>query len=80
MSTSEILIGRWGKIVAGENAGWYVFVEHDTKDTGGFFIYRCSEPSLGADAGFDDWVEKKEQIAPFFGFAKWQIEWLEPAA
>jgi len=81
MSTSEILIGRWGKIVAGENVGWYVLVEDDTAgSTGGFYIYRCSQPSMKAPEGFDDWVEKKEQIAPFFGFGKWEIEWLEAAA
>jgi hypothetical protein len=81
MNTSEVLIGRWGKIIAGQHAGWYVLVEDDTAgSTGGFYIYRCSEPDMKAPEGFDDWLEKKEKITPFFEFAGWKIEWLAAAA
>ncbi len=81
MKTTEILIGRWGKIAAGEHAGWYVMVEDDTAgSTGGLYVHRCSQPTLKAPKGFDDWVGKREEIDPFFGFAKWEIEWLEAAA
>lgn len=70
----EILIGKWGKIVAGENVGWYVLVEDDTTgSTGGFYIFRS--PQVSKDSCFDDWVETKDGVCKFFQFARWQVEW-----
>jgi hypothetical protein len=78
MNTSEILIGRWGKIVAGENVGFYVLVQDDTTgSTGGFYIFRGPRASL--DSCWDNWVEKRDGVDQFFRFAGWQVEWLEPA-
>ena len=81
MSSSGILIGKWGKIVAGENAGWYVFIEDDKAgDTGGLFVYTCSERSLGSGVEYDDWVQNRDEIPSLFRAMGWQIEWLESAA
>jgi hypothetical protein len=75
MSKPEIIVGQWGKILEGENTGWYVLVKDDSSRTGGFYIFRSPEMSL--DKTFDDWVETKRDISRFFQNAGWMIEWLE---
>jgi hypothetical protein len=68
-------IGIWGKIITGENAGWFVFVQDDSKETGGFFIFVGPE----IDKTFDNWVETADRLYGFFEFRKWKVEWLDPA-
>ena len=75
MNSDAIPLNKWGKIMRGENTGWYVFVEDDSANTGGFLILRS--PEKGGKAGFDDWVLTLEDLRKFFGFANWQVEWLE---
>ena len=70
----KILIGKWGKIIAGDEIGRYVFVEDDsTGSTGGFYVFTSPEPSL--KKGFDDWVKDINDLEKYFGEAGWQIQW-----
>ena len=73
MSSPEIVIGRWGRILTGENIGWHVLVEDDSADTGGFLIFRSPTPSF--DSCYDDWVETRRDLDRFFGFAGWRVDW-----
>jgi len=73
MENSEIIIGKWGKILAGKNAGMFVFVQGDAPE-GGFFIFQSPERLI--EKGFDNWVETLDGISKFFQFAGWEIEWL----
>ena len=75
MDNTQILIGKWGKIVSGQNAGRYVFVQEDPQETGGFFIFQCREPSI--KTGFDNWAENIESVQNFFQHSGWKIVWLD---
>jgi hypothetical protein len=78
MNESRILIGRKGKIIAGDQAGWFVLVQDDQANTGGFLILTSPDVSFKAAQGFDNWVEKIEDLRGYFENEKWEIEWLEP--
>lgn len=74
MSSSDIQIERWGRIMAGQKEGSYVFAKDDSSDTGGFFIYKSDEPSL--EKSFHSWAKDLEEVKNYFRFANWEIEWL----
>lgn len=69
----QIPIGRTGKILAGDDAGWYVQVVDDTADTGGFLILTSMKPDMSG--AFDNWVEDLDSLDRYFEESKWQIEW-----
>jgi hypothetical protein len=75
ISRVEIRIGTWGRIMAGEEAGHYVFVQDDSESTGGFLI--LTKPDPRGPGGTDSWVEKYDDLPRFFAEAGWVIEWLE---
>ncbi len=75
MNSADIFTGKWGKILAGERTGWYVMVQNDSANTGGFFIFQSRERSI--DGGFDNWVDTMDGVFRFFKFAGWEVEWLE---
>jgi hypothetical protein len=75
MKSADVLIGKWGRILAGENAGLYVFVQDDSATTGGFFIFQSREKSI--EQGFDNWAETLDAVRRFFEFAGWEVEWSE---
>ena len=76
MGSSRIEIGLWGKILAGEKAGWHVLIEDDSADSGGFLIFKSRTASL--DDCFDSWVQSKAELDRFFDFAGWRVEWSGP--
>ena len=67
-------IGKRGRITAGENAGFFVRVEDDSANTGGYLILCWRD---GTDEGFDNWVEKLTDLDEFFMESGWNVEWLE---
>ncbi|THV59678.1 hypothetical protein EZV76_08925 [Flagellimonas alvinocaridis] len=70
----EVQFGIFGKIITGHNEGWYVKLEDNTDQSGGFYIYEM--PNLEGDNGFDTWLESKEDIKSYFDECNWKIEWL----
>ena len=52
-----------GKILKGDQVGWYVKVEYDA-DSGGYYIYqfknKVGENGLGE--AYDDWLESLEDV------------------
>jgi len=76
MNTQQVLVGKWGKIIAGKQAGWYVLVEDDTDgSTGGFYVF--ISPVTSGKNGFDDWFEKLDGVQRQFQFNGWEIQWLD---
>ena len=72
-----IPIGKVGYIQQGEYPGWYVFVEQGEPHTSGYYIYvsessNFKNPPFEGE-GYDYWLEKKEDIEPFF--SGWIVEW-----
>jgi hypothetical protein len=77
MNHQNVKIGKKGKILTGKHAGWYVLVEDDSSNTGGYLILTSSDVTFKRGEGFDSWVENVEQIEHFLKSAEWKIDWLE---
>lgn len=69
-------IGRTGKILAGDEAGWFVKVLDDNPATRGFLILTSPDLTFASDAGFDNWVANRDDLIGYFMEAGWKIEWL----
>ena len=69
-------IGKWGKILDGEYADWYLMIDDDTDGlTGGFYIYKVKDPNDKSSEGYDDWVENKSVLNSYMNNIKFQIDW-----
>ena len=75
-----IKIGTVGKILKGEDAGWYVKIEDDSPSTSGYLILISSSSNmspLDPSPGFDYWVDSYDSLVGFFYASKWIIHWLD---
>lgn len=73
----KIKFNTIGKIIKGDQEGWFVLVEHDTKDTGGYYVYQAPIPEIKeSTVGYDDWLESLEDVQGYFEESDWDIEWL----
>ncbi|WP_335094818.1 hypothetical protein [Nostoc sp.] len=70
-----IPIGKIGNILSGEYLGWYILVEDDTKNTGGYYIYISKSRSFNSSLseGYDDWLESESFLPEYF--IDLQVEW-----
>jgi hypothetical protein len=72
----EIKLNTVGQIVEGDQKGWYIVVEHDEKETGGYYVYQAPiEDVLNSTEGFDDWLESFEDVEGYFEESNWLILW-----
>ena len=67
-------IGKLGRIKSGEHAGFFVRIQDDSTNTGGFLIVLWRESPT---EGYDNWVENLGDLEQFFRESGWDIEWLE---
>jgi len=74
ISRIEILLGVWGRILTGEDAGGFVKIEDDAAESGGYLV--LVKPDPARDGGHDSWVEKYEDLPRYFAEAGWTVEWL----
>lgn len=70
----NIQINRLGKILQGDEKGYYIKIVDDLENTGGFLI--LTSPDLDMKKGFDNWVNDKESLKGYFMESNWIIEWL----
>jgi hypothetical protein len=70
-----IRVGVRGRITKGLSTGWFVLVQDDSANTGGYLILKAK--SLDCSEGFDDWVENRGSLEQYSQVAGWQIAWLE---
>jgi hypothetical protein len=70
---ANVIIGRVGKIIAGDEVGRYVKIIDDSENTGGFLILTSDDPEFRA--GYDNWVENEAALQSYFREARWLIEW-----
>ncbi len=69
-------IGKWGKILDGEYANWYLMIDDDTKgSTGGFYIYTVKDINDENSEGYDGWVENEHQLKQHIVNLKIKIDW-----
>ena len=67
-------IGKKGRIRNGKYAGFFVRIEDDSQNTGGYLILRWQDvPSVG----YDHWVENLADLEQYMNEAGWDIEWLQ---
>jgi hypothetical protein len=77
LSMNSIKIETTGKILEGEHKNWFIFVENDYKNTGGYLILLFNNRDrLKSSQGYDYWAEDKCALAEMFKEAKWNIQWL----
>ena len=72
-----IQIGKRGQIMQGDWAGWYILIQDDTEETGGYYVLFAKEPCLegGPGEGYDDWVESKDCLPLLFAKHDWEVRW-----
>jgi hypothetical protein len=67
-------LGKWGKILDGEYADWFLMIESDGL-TDGFYIYTVRDPKDKNSEGYDDWVENREVLEDYMKSLEFQISW-----
>jgi hypothetical protein len=76
---NDIPIDRVGQILRSkhpQDVNRFVKVQDDTKgSTGGFYILSCDSRDFKSSFVFDNWVEKREQLAKFFEAWEWEVKW-----
>jgi hypothetical protein len=65
-----------GRILEGDNRGWYIKIQEDFENSGGYLILVSDDQNFLSDKGFDYWVEKYDNLIGFFEESNWKIEWI----
>ncbi len=76
-----IKINTVGRVIKGENLGWYIVVIDEREDdkSGGFFIFQSDNIEFNGLSGgivYDSWVQEDEDLEKFFSESEWEITWL----
>lgn len=67
-----------GRIVSGrQHSDWFLYVVHDTVDTGGYFIYVNPSRDFSGEPMFDKWLPDRDGLESQFEFERWAVEWLD---
>ena len=72
----DLRIGIYGQILEGEPKNWYIFIQDDTQNTGGYLILYSTSLDSTDSNGFDAWVENFQDLQECFLEKKWKIHWL----
>jgi hypothetical protein len=72
---TNAIIGKTGRIVAGDDLGRFVKVVDDSENTGGFLVLTADDVEFRS--GHDNWVEDEAALKRYFQEAGWLVEWIE---
>ncbi len=72
----DLKLNTFGVILEGEFNSWCVFIEDDSKNTGGYLILLSPSLSKENPMGFDVWVENIQDVQQCVTEKKWKIKWL----
>ncbi len=70
-----VIINSKAKIVSGKNIGWFIWVQDDRKNTGGYLVLQSPDIDFKGD-GFDNWFLTIEEIENYFFNNNWILEWI----
>jgi hypothetical protein len=73
----NIEFDKIGIIAEGEMKGWYIKIDNDSKNTGGFLIIYNPSPDMSSNSGYDDWVENEECLKKFFLESSLVVDWMK---
>ncbi len=73
----DIKIDKIGIITEGEMKGWYIRIDNDSENTGGFLIIYNPSPDMSSNSGYDAWVENEECLKKFFLESSWVVDWIK---
>jgi len=72
-------LNKIGKIIKGDNPGWFLKIKDDKEESGGFYIFqfknRVGDNAMGE--AFDDWVENFSDVETYFDSDDWEVKWEE---
>ena len=71
-----IEVGSKAKIVSGKNTGWYIWIQDDTENTGGYLVVQSPSIEFTGN-GYDNWFATIDKIEKHFELNKWIVEWLD---
>lgn len=74
---SDLRIESYGQILEGELKDWYIFIQDDTENTGGYLILFSTSLDPTDSKGFDAWLENFQDLQESFREKKWKIRWLD---
>lgn len=73
----KIKLNTIGKILNGEYQNWYILIEDDTGNTGGYLILIFNQLEINESRiGYDDWVEDYKALEEYLEETGWRIEWI----
>lgn len=75
-----IKLNTKGKILSGDEEGYYVLVKSQREHSGegnGYYIFTSSSLSFDSPETYDNWVKDFAQLESYFKSSNWKIEWIE---
>ncbi|GIE92508.1 hypothetical protein [Actinoplanes regularis] len=72
---SDIPIDRYGRVLDGENKGYFIRVTLDAEVTHGYYVFLVDDIKNPSDGG-DYWAKDVAELANLFRVSEWRIEWL----
>ncbi|WP_144119104.1 hypothetical protein [Catellatospora sichuanensis] len=71
----DIHLDRHGRILAGENEGFFIHVHFDAERTHGYYVFMVDDIENPSDGG-DHWAADMAELRTLFRTSDWRIEWL----
>ena len=75
----EIVLGRIGRILAGENGGYFINVHYDGESTHGYYVFLMNDIDNPSDGG-DYWCQDMNEVRRLFEASQWEVEWPQASA
>lgn len=69
----NIRIEKTGQVIKGDDAGSFVKIIDDCKNTGGYLVIVSNSPEF--TDGYNDWVESIDALKAYFRESNWDIQW-----
>lgn len=71
---TNIVLDKIGKVLEGEDKGWFIKIVKDTERTRGYYVFFCKNKNFKGEV-FDNWLLNYDDLQQYFVEKKWEIEW-----